>query len=304
MKPKITVTKNLQFFPDQKERLESLGDVTYHNEPCDSAEEWLRRAKDADIVCSGMFGFNTEKLYELNDVFISVPFVGVEFLDKDKLKERNTNVANAPGCNKEAVAEWIIGMMIMYFRNLQNVANTETLPKEEILKTGKGLSGKKITILGTGSIGTHLGKICESFGMEVSFFRRGEDLIESVKDADIVANCLSSNESTKGILDRKFFISLKQGSFFASITRPQVYDIEALKEALDKDILFGAIDDNGGGPIGDTEDSQYQELLKHPKISVTPHVAWNSETEIRNSNDIMIDNIEAWLKNEPINLVN
>lgn len=302
-KKKIVVTKDLKFYEDQKKRLELLGDVTYYDDEPKSPDEWLERCQGADIICTGLLGFTSDRVYTLKDVFISVPVVGVEFLDKKKLKESNIVVSNSPGCNKEAVAEWMMGMMLMHFRRLCLLTRSTDIERKEALSTDKGLFNRTITILGSGNIARQLAKICEVFDMKVSFFKRGDDLLKSVRDADIVANCLSTNESTTGLLDKKFFSSLKPGSFFISISKSQVYDIEALKSALDEDILIGAADDAAAANIGDVKDPEYLKLLNHPKILVTPHIAWNSEIEIRKSNDIMIDNIEAWLKGKPINLI-
>ena len=143
MKPKIVVVKNLKFYEDQVKRLDSLGDVTYYDDAPNSAEEWLERCKNAEIIVTGIFGLKSDKLYQLKDAFISLPFVGVEFLDKKKLKENNIVVSNSPGCNKEAVAEWVVGMMLMYFRRLCKLTRVENLSRDEILKTPISLYNKK-----------------------------------------------------------------------------------------------------------------------------------------------------------------
>ncbi len=229
--------------------------------------------------------------------------MGVDFLDKDKLKKRNISISNSPGCNKEAVAEWFVGMLLMYFRKLSELNRAKDLPKEKILKTTSGLYNKKIAILGAGNIGKRLGKICKSLGMEVVFFKRGDDLTTTTKDADIIANCLSANPTTVNLLGKSFFDSLKKGAFFISAARNKTYDLESLKGALDKRILIGAADDTSDDIVGDTRGENYKRLISHPKILVTPHIAWNSEAELRKSNDMMIKNIEAWIKGSPINLI-
>ena len=295
MKPKITVVRNFNLYKDQIKRIGSLGDITYYDK-LKSTDEWLERCKGADIICSGVLGLKSDKLYELKNVFISLPFVGVEFLDRKKLQERNIIISNSPGCNKEAVSEWIIGMMLMFFRRLSQLTRITDSPKDEILKTATSLYNKKITILGAGHIGKQLEKICKSFGMIVNFFKRGDDLINSVKNADIIVNCLSANPITTGLLNKNFFNSLKKGSFFISSSRPQIYDIEALKEALDKEILSGAADDAANIEVGNIKEAEYKNLLNHPKILVTPHIAWNTDAQLRKGGDIMIDNIEAWLE--------
>ncbi|PIP30999.1 hydroxyacid dehydrogenase, partial [bacterium (Candidatus Howlettbacteria) CG23_combo_of_CG06-09_8_20_14_all_37_9] len=50
--------------------------------------------------------------------------------------------------------------------------------------------------------------------------------------------------------------------------------------------------------------SFYKELISHPKIIATPHISFHTETTIKTANDIMIDNVEAWINGNPINIVN
>lgn len=302
MKPKIVIIRDIKLYDDQLERIKQLGDVIYPKEVPNSSDEWLEQCKGADIICSGKMGLNSDKLYELKNIFITVPFVGVEFLEKDKMLENNISVSISPGGNTEVVTEWIIGLLLMYFRRLPQLVRTTNINRSEVLETATSLYNKNISILGVGRIGKNLGKVCENFGMKVNFFKRGDNLIEIVKNADIIANCLSSNPSSENLLDSSFFNSLKKGSFFISSSNSKTYDIKALKNALDNNILIGAADDAGGTQVGDINEKDYQSLLNHPKILVTPHIAWNSDAEQRKSCDMMIDNIEAWLNKNPINL--
>lgn len=299
---KIIVTQEMDFSPDQRERLKKLGDVTFYDDRAKSPEEWLERCKGADVICSGIFGVR-QKIHELANVFVSLPFVGVGWIDKENLKKNNIAVSNSPGCNKDAVSEWIIAMMLNLLRELPGFIRTTNLPKGELPKIKLSLTGKKVCILGKGNIGSRVGKICEAFDMKVAYFRRGNDLYKSVKDADVVVDCLGSEKGTEGILDKKFFSSLKKGSYFITVTGPKICDVDAMLEALDKEILAGAAHDAGGIQVGDVYDPFYQKLLKHPRVLITPHIAYNTDVTARVSNDMMIDNVEAWLKDKPINLV-
>ncbi len=304
MKPKIVVPRNLKFYPDQIKKLESLWNVSYYNIDPKDLDEWYERCKDADIICPWMYWMKSDKVYDLKNVFISVPYVGVDFLDKNKLKERNITVANSPWCNKEAVVEWIIGMILTYFRNLNKLIwVTNELIKDDIMKSWTSLFNKKITILWHWNVWKLLWKVCKSFGMKVKYYKRWDDLIKSVKNADIVANCLSYNEKTKWLLDKKFFFLLKKWTFFVSSSRHEIYDIDAMIEALNNDFLIGIADDSASSLAWDIEYPGYKRLLNHPKIIVTPHIAWNTDYEKRKANDMMIDNIEAWLNKKPINLI-
>jgi len=301
--PKIVVTQNLGLNEEEKARLNKLGEVKYYDNLPKSVDEWFDRCKDADIICSGHLGFASDKLYELKDKFFSVPLVGVGFLKLNKMKERNIVVSNSPACNMEAVSEWIIAMILNLFRNLLGYINNVNLPVGITPKPNLGLAGKNITILGKGNIGSRVGKICESLEMNVKYFKRGDDLLESIKNADVVIDVLSLNPSTRNLLDKKFFNSFKKGSFFVTITSPEIEDTEAMLKALDGGIIAGVAMDGGAIQVGKADDPFYIRLATHPKVLATPHIAYNTDVTDRKGNQMMIDNIEAYLKGSSINLV-
>jgi len=301
-KIKIVVTQPMDFSPDEIKKLRSLGEVTlYADHP--SPDEWLRRCQGADIVCSGKDEGLKQNLYKLSQVFVSLPFVGVEFFDKEKSRQDKIVVANSPGCNKEAVSEWIIAMLLNLLREFPSFMNVKELPRGKRPKMTLGLAGEKVCILGKGNIGSRVGKICQALEMKVKYVQRRDNLLEKVKDVDVVIDCLGANPSTLGILNAKFFNALKKGSYFITVTGPKIYDADALLKALDSGILAGAASDAANITPGNTADPFYQKLLRHPKMLVTPHIAYNSDVERRNGNKMMIKNIEAWLNKKPVNIV-
>jgi D-lactate dehydrogenase len=300
---KIVVTQDLGLTSKEIEELKKLGDLTIYNELSKTAEEWLKRCQGADIICTGKFGLKTEKTYELKNVFFALPFVGVGFFDKERLKRNKITVSYCPGCNKEAVSEWIIGMIINLLRDLPEMINNTTLPKGVIPKRTLGLTNKKITIIGKGNIGSHVGKLCETLGLQVNYFYRGDNLIKSVEKADIIVNTLSKNPNSENLLNEIFFKSLKKGAFFVSVTSKTIFDTDAMLKALDQGILSKIAIDAGGIQVGDVTDEYYKKLLKHPKVLVTPHIAYNTDLTDEISNKMMIENIKAWLNKNPINIL-
>ncbi len=300
---KIVVTNHQDFTEEQRQRLNSLGDVTYH-ETLPTGDEYLERTKGADVVCSGTAGLQ-DVYAQLMDVYITVGFVSVAFVDLNVLKQNNVTISNAPGANRFAVSEWIIGMMIMMGRKLDMFLNH----KESLRKDGKlppltpGLAAKTVVVLGKGQIGSKVGEIAESLGMIVSYFNRGDDLHNSVKDADYVVNTLSSNPSTLGLLNSEFFEAMKEDSYFVDVTRSEIVDSRAMIKALDEGKLVGVASDCGGILVGDTDDPLYKTLLNHPKVYVTPHISYNTPLSMKIGNDIMIDNVEAWINGKPQNVL-
>jgi glycerate dehydrogenase len=197
-------------------------------------------------------------------------------------------------------------MVILAMRRFDEVLNRKETMRENgsLPPMQKGLAGNNITILGNGNVGRRVGKLAETFDMNVTIFKRGDDLYGSVKNADVVVDTLSENYSTKKILDQKFFSAMKKGGSFISVTRANILDEDALISALDNGDLGRAFLDCASVLVGDTEDSYYQKLLKHPNIFVTPHIAYSSEMSSRMGNDVMIDNVEAWINGAPQNILN
>lgn len=203
---KIVVTQKMDLGPDQIERLKKLGELIVYNDMPATPQQWLERCREADVICSGKFGLR-EKIYELRNVFISLPFVYVGWLDQEKLRGNNITVAYSPGCNRDAVAEWIIAMIINLIRKLPESINLGSHDRVETAdnRPRPGLRGKKLCILGPGNIGSKVGRVAESLDMRVEYFRRGDDLIKKIGDAEIIVNTLSYNPTTKNLLDKKFF---------------------------------------------------------------------------------------------------
>ena len=301
---KIVVTNNQDFTSEQRQRLERLGDVTYYDSVPKDANEYLERIKGADVICSGTAGLK-DAYTELSNVYVTVSFVSVAFVDLAVLKQHGVTLSNAPGANRHAVSEWIMAMTTLLMRNLYPAIHRhETYRQNGALPPiTPGLAGKNMTILGHGNIGKRTGEVAKAYGMQVKFFKRGDDLAQAVEDADVVVDALSSNPTTHNLLDVDFFRSMKAGSCFVTVTRSEIVDQDAMLRAVDSGHLRGAASDCGGALVGDTEDPLYRKLLDHPNILVTPHISYNSEETQRVGNDIMIDNVEAWLKGKPQNVL-
>lgn len=297
---KIVVASPLAFLPEHQDRLERLGEVTYFSDRAKTSEEWLSRVQGYDVICSGYYGVSSS-WDKLRDVFVSLPFVNVAWADPQVLKDHNVTMSNSPGCNRHAVSEWVIAMMIIMARRLDEYLNVKELPNAFVPPPEMGLAEKNITILGKGNIGTRVGEIANALEMNVTYFQRNDDLHQKVKDADIIIDVLSVNSDSRGLLNQAFFDSLKKGALFISVSARGIVDIDAMLAALDSGTLAYVAHD--AVIPGDTQDSLYQKLLHHPKVYVTPHIAYSSDVERRLGNEMMIENIEAWAKGNPIRVI-
>ena len=295
---KIVVAQPLDISNIQMEKLKEVGEVVVYDDMPSSYEDWFDRVKDADVICSGKYGLK-QKWRELENVFISLPFVGVGWVDVEEARDKNITFAKSPGCNKEPVSEWIVGMMINLLRKLPEKINAKNINSNST----QSLAGKRVCICGTGNIGSRVGEICEALNMNIVFFRKGDDLLSRVKDADVIVDVLSLNVATENIYNREFFENLKKGSYFITVTSDKLWDVNAMIDSLNCDVLAGVANDCGGIQVDDSRAPLYERMRSHPKILATAHTAYNTDRRNQVCNDMMIENIIAWINNKPINLV-
>lgn len=297
MKKIITLGINLS--DDYKARLERLGEVKYLPSPS-SSEELLKYTEGVDVLYSNG-AFLLDSLPKLKNIFVVYPYVELGVFNSEELKKNGVLVANAPGGNRDSIIEWVIFMTIALFRKfIPFVRTTENLPVE----MQESLKGKKVLIIGKGSIGSKIAIPCEAFGMEVSFFERGDDLLTKSADVDLVINSLNCNSTSKNLLDEQFFMSLKKGVCYITFVRPYTYSLDGLIKAIDDGIVAGAGIDCDPEKFGDTTNEFYQKCLNNPKILVTPHIAFSTKQAIKNGGEIAIQDIEAFIAGNPQNILN
>lgn len=283
---------------EQKARLETLGEVKYLPSPSSSAE-LIKRVEGADILYSDG-AFLLDSLPKLKDISVTYPYVELGVFNSEELKKNGVTIANSQGGNRPSIIEWVMFMTLALFRKFIPLVRVD---KNISVEVQESLNGKKVLIVGKGSIGSKIAIPCEAFGMKVSFFGRGDDLLAKSADVDLVINALNCNSTSKNLLDEKFFMSLKKGAYFVSFVRRYTYDLDGLLKAVKKGIVGGAAIDCDPEEFGDTTNEFYQKALSNPKVLVTPHIAWSTKQALVNGAEIAIQNIEAFVADKPQNVL-
>ena len=291
---KIVITHKMYLLPYQIKKLKTFGEVVFYENHSNSAKEWINKCSNADVICTEKKFINEENLQNLKNVLIIIPYRSNIDINKKLLETNNIVIKSFSREYKEAVSEWIIGMIFYYYRELHNLVRITNEKHTQVLKLRKSLIGKNITILGQGKIGNHVARICTVLGLNVTFYTRNDNLKEKIKNADIVVNCLRKNSSTIGLINKEILGSFKKGCFFISVAPPEIYDFNAIIYALEKGIFSAVADDASSKNVGNLNDNNYTKLLTHPNILATPHIAWMTDYEAEKTYDKMIEIIERW----------
>jgi len=202
--------------------------------------------------------------------------VGIDNIDYEYAEEKGIKVANTPNSSSASVAELVIAHMFSLARFIY-IANV-TMKKGEWNKkkyTGIELNGKTLGLIGLGKIASYVAAKADALGMNVIYYEiRGElqgynytyvTLDELLSKSDFVSIHVPATE--KPIIDEDKFALMKKGSYLINTSRGSAVSEEALLKALEDGTLVGAALD-----VFTEEPVKNQDILSHPKISLTPHI--------------------------------
>ena len=172
------------------------------------------------------------------------------------------------------------------------------------------LHGKRLGIMGTGSIGSHIARTAKAFGLAVRGLSRSgnpapdfdevrpvEDLHGFLDSLDHLVSVLPNTPGTTHLLDRDALARLPAHAYFINVGRGNVIDDAALVAALCEGRLAGAaLDVFDEEPV--PADSP---LWKTPNLTITAHIAAISHPAL--IAPIFVENYHRYCKNEPLKFV-
>lgn len=298
------------------ERVQALGPVTLY-ETTESEDQAIVRLRGIDIaVINGLVWPLTDRLMENADQLklLVVPSTAYHFVDLDSASKNGIKVANVPGFSTEAVAEHAIALMFSVIRRI-TVGNRKMWEKpfqstgsqSEGLLGGFEIKGKTLGVLGLGAIGSRVAELGLGLGMNVVAYNRSPrqmqgvkmiELDELLRTSDVVSVNLALTPETKNIIDERALGLMKPGAVLINTAMGDHVSTQALHKALEERSIFGA----GLDLLAEWQEDN--PLLGLENIVLTPHTSWLTDEAVRNFNDIIVGNIESFMRGEPVNLLN
>ena len=202
--------------------------------------------------------------------------VGLDNIDVQYAEQNGIKVRNTPNASSSSVAEIILAHMfsLARFLNQSNITMKDGLWKKKDY-VGVELEGKTLGIIGMGRIGSELAKKCTALGMKIIYFDlidiknidnnyRKVEFDELLRESDFISINISG---TKSIIGSEELKKVKKGAFIINTSRGKALDEEAIITSLNDGTLGGV-----GLDVFLEEPSKNLELIKHPKVSLTPHI--------------------------------
>jgi len=244
--------------------------------------------------------------------FIALFSTGYDAINIKLAKEKGIPVSNVPAYATQSVVEHIFAMILNLSRRIKE---SEMLVRKgewdsELMVVSNELYGKTLGIFGFGKIGHDVAKIAKAFGMKVIVHTRSRDagvpeidfvsFDKLLSDSDVIVLASPLTAETFHKFGEKEFRAMKRRPIFINTARGAIVDEKALIKAVKNKWIFGAgLDVFEEEPIVENHP-----LCKFPNVILTPHVAWGSKEATKKLVDVAINNVEAFLKGKPKNIVN
>ena len=248
--------------------------------------ELIERIKDAHFVgIRSATKLNAQVLQAAEKLLAVGCFcIGTNQVDLQAAIELGITVFNAPFSNTRSVAELVLAEAIILMRGVaEKNAKAHRGVWSKSAANSYEVRGKKLGIIGYGSIGSQLSVMSESLGMEVSFYdvvtklplgnaSQVGSLQALLEQSDIVTLHVPENASTKNMIGPEQLAQMKPGSILINAARGTVIDIDALCDTLHSGKLLGAaIDVFPVEPKSNSEEF-ISPLREFDNVILTPHV--------------------------------
>lgn len=290
-KNRITVLLLENIHPDAKQIFEQEGYQVETVKGSLSEDELCERIKDVSILGIRSKTQITKRVLDHAKKLhaIGTFCIGTNQVQLDECSKKGVAVFNAPYSNTRSVVELALGEMIMLIRNtFEKSTKMHKGIWDKSANNSVEIRGKKLGIIGYGSIGAQFSIIAEALGMKVYFYdvtdrlalgnaKKCSSLQELLALSDVVSLHVDGRPSNKNLIDAQAFEYMKDGVVFMNLSRGHVVDLEALIANLKSGKVRGAAVDVFPEEPASNDEPFVSELCGLPNVILTPHIGGSTE---------------------------
>jgi phosphoglycerate dehydrogenase-like enzyme len=241
----------------------------------------------------------------------------------------HVTICNARGAHNIATAEWTVGAI---FASLKYVPLYSEIQASGIWRRRKEaaalfarlhpdegaiyppvmheeLTGKRVLMVGYGSIGQEIERLLGPFDVEMTRVARTSrpstdttpqvhpvsELEKLLPEAEIVILILPLTAESQGLIGAREMNLMKQGALLVNAARGPVVQTDALVDALNAWKIRAALDVTDPEPL-----PEGHPLWKCPNLYLTPHIGGSSTQFMRRALKVVAAELEHYIKGEPL----
>ena len=279
-------------------------------------EELIERIQGARVVVTKELPVNAELLSQFPDTVKLIVEAGTGYnnIDLNAAKERGITVCNIPAYSTERVAHTVIMMILNFASTMQKqigmLAKGDRSNFTKYLQVSHTeVNGKTLGVVGAGHIGMEVIKVAKALGMNILVHTRtpkadGDgiryvSLDELLENSDYITLHCPLNDQTKYMINKETIAKMKPSAVIVNTGRGPLINEADLCEALAAKRIAGA-----GLDVQEVEPpAEDSPLYTLDNVIITPHMGWKGLETRQRLVGIIRDNVQAFFKGEPINVV-
>lgn len=271
--------------------IEKLGELTVW--PYSTAEEALSRVGDCDVLIVNKVKVTRQLLDAAPALkLVCEAATGVNNIDLDACRELGIPVRNVAGYSTESVVQETFMHILSLLGNgpyfddaVKSGRYSAGILFTDVSRPFIEMSGKRIGVIGMGTIGSRVAEVASAFGMEVVYYSTSGtghcrkypsiSLEELMRTADVISIHAPYNVHTAGLVGEEQLGMMKPSAIIVNMGRGGIVDEAALARAVDAGRIGGAALDvfteeplPSGSPLLHTRHSE--------RLRFTPHTGWAS----------------------------
>ena len=279
-------------------------------------EELIERIQGARVVVTKELPVGVDLLSQFPDTVKLIVEAGTGYnnIDLNAAKERGITVCNIPAYSTERVAHTVIMMILNFASTMQKqigmLAKGDRSNFTKYLQVSHTeVNGKTLGVVGAGHIGMEVIKVAKALGMNILIHTRtpkadGDgvryvSLDELLANSDYITLHCPLNDQTKHMINKETIAKMKPSAVIVNTGRGPLINEADLCEALAAKRIAGA-----GLDVQEVEPpAEDSPLYTLDNVIITPHMGWKGLETRQRLVGIIRDNVQAFFKGEPINVV-
>ncbi|MDP2919385.1 MAG: D-2-hydroxyacid dehydrogenase [Dehalococcoidia bacterium] len=264
---------------------------------------------EAEVLYGGRFPVNLlARAPSLK--WIQIPFAGVDRFLTDEFKRSGVTLTNASGIHATPISEFVLEMMLMFAKQAPLLFEAKQRKEWRRVQLAV-LRDKTAGVIGLGSIGQEVARLCKAFRMRVIATRRSprsrkarnvdvllppSGLPRLLEESDYVAICLPLTPETRKLIGERELKMMKPTAYILNIGRGEIIDEAALVQALEEKWIAGAgLDVFATEPL--PKESKLWELNN---VIISPHVSGGMEDYEQHATEVFIRNLNRYVEGKKL----
>ncbi|KAG2677453.1 hypothetical protein I3843_12G100300 [Carya illinoinensis] len=233
---------------------------------------------------------------------------GVDHIDLNECRRRGIAVTNAGSAFSEDVADYAVALLLDVFRRISaadRFVRSGSWPRKPEYPLGFKLGGKRVGIVGLGSIGSEVAKRLVAFGCRIAYNSRNKkpsapytyhaNVCDLAVNSDVIVVCCALTKETHHIINKDVMTALGKGGVIINVGRGALVDEKELVQYLTRGEIGGA-----GLDVFEKEPDVPKELFTLDNVVLSPHRAVLTPESFEAVREVMTANLNAFFSDKPL----